>query len=206
VRIGRRHRSDGSEDRFQESYEQVWRQNDELGRKVARLEQELKDYRERESLVHETLITAQRVAGELRSETEEEARQVSQKADTDAERIRDEAKADAETILEQARAKADELNRTLQAERAELRDEVARLRSTSQKTADQFRSLLLNALQLLESEFGQDAAEASSEAKPSTSGQPVGGQAALSAVRGPDSSERRAKKVDEHSSGQAHSG
>jgi cell division septum initiation protein DivIVA len=193
VRIGRRYRSDESGDRFQESYEQVWRQNDELGREVARLEQELKDYRERESLVQETLITAQRAAGELHSETEEKARQVSEKADTDAERIRDQAKADAEAILEQARAETDELNRTLQAERAELQDEVARLRATSQSTAERFRSLLVNALQLLDKEFAQDAAEVSSEAKPSTSGQPVGGQAAVSPIRGLEGSGRRAK-------------
>lgn len=183
MKIGRRKGSDRSETRLQESYQQVWRQRDQLGGKVAQLEQELKEYRERESLVRDTLMTAQRAAGELRSETEEEAQQVSEKAEADAKRIRDEATADAAAILEQARVEAGELKRVLQGERAELQDEVTRLRATSRDTAERFRSLLLNALQLLDSEFRQEG-EVRREAKPSAVGEPTEGPVALSAVSG----------------------
>jgi cell division septum initiation protein DivIVA len=183
VKIGRRKRSDKSELRLQESYQQVWRQRDELGRRVAQLEQELEEYRERESLVRDTLMTAQRAAGELRVETEEKARKITEKAKADAKRILDEATGDAAAILERASVEADELKRVLQGERAELQDEVRRLRATSRDTAERFRSLLVNALQLLDSEFRQEGA-VSREPNPSAIGDPTEGQVALSAVRG----------------------
>jgi cell division initiation protein len=56
-----------------ESFEEVWRDRADLADKVEHLETELTRYRELEALLHTTLVTAERAAGELKEQARREA-------------------------------------------------------------------------------------------------------------------------------------
>jgi cell division initiation protein len=75
-----------------DSFEDVWRDRADLADKVERLELDLAHYREAESLLRTTLVSAERAAGELK----EGARR-------DAARIIDEAHTEARSLTRRAR-------------------------------------------------------------------------------------------------------
>jgi len=97
--------------------------NEELTTKLKRAEDALANYRERETLIAETLLTAQNAANELR-----------QRAERD---------------LAQERAEAEELRRRAEQNRAELASDVERLRTMRTQMQESIRSLLLNTLDVL---------------------------------------------------------
>jgi hypothetical protein len=97
--------------------------DDELTVRLKRAEDELAKYRERETLIAETLLTAQNAANELRERAERE--------------------------LEQERARAEELRRRAEQNRAELASDVEWLRRMSTQMQESIRSLLLNTLDVL---------------------------------------------------------
>jgi cell division initiation protein len=110
------------------SYEQVWLERDELRTRVSDLEAELGTMREQERLLSNTLVTAQRVADELRTEAEQEAQ-----------RIKMESLAD----LGQAKAQAER-------ELEDLRAEIQRSRSQERELRSNLRAYLEGALRQLE--------------------------------------------------------
>jgi cell division initiation protein len=81
-----------------DSFEDVWRDRADLADKVERLELDLVHYREAESLLRTTLVSAERAAGELK----EGARR-------DAERIIDEAHTEARSLTRRARDELEHL-------------------------------------------------------------------------------------------------
>ncbi len=81
-----------------DSFEDVWRDRADLADKVERLETDLVRYKEAESLLRTTLVSAERAAGDLK----EGARR-------DAERIVDEAHAEARALTRRARAELEHL-------------------------------------------------------------------------------------------------
>ena len=70
-----------------ESFEAVWRDRGELADKVEHLEGELARYRDLESLLHTSLVSAQRTAGELKAQAQREADTILSEAHTEARRI-----------------------------------------------------------------------------------------------------------------------
>jgi cell division initiation protein len=119
------------------SYEQVWLERDELRSRLKDLEGEVGTLREQEHLLSDTLVTAQRVSEELRTEAEREAQ-----------RIKHESLAD----LGQAKAEAER-------ELENLRAEIQRFRSQERELRSNLRAYLQGALQQLE-----DGAMATEEA------------------------------------------
>jgi cell division initiation protein len=119
------------------SYEQVWFERDELRSKLKELEGEVGTLREQERLLSDTLVTAQRVAEELRTEAEREAQRIKLESLADL----GQAKAEAERELEN------------------LRVEIHRFRSTERELRSNLRAYLQSALQQLE-----DGATATEEA------------------------------------------
>jgi cell division initiation protein len=81
------------------SYEQVWLERDELRSRLTQLEDKLASFREKERLLSDALVTAQRAAEELRSEARREAEQLKEEALAQV----GSAKAEAERDLEQLR-------------------------------------------------------------------------------------------------------
>ena len=70
-----------------QSFEDVWRDRADLADKVEHLEGELARYRDLESLLHTSLVSAQRTAGELKEQAEREADTIHVDAHAEARRI-----------------------------------------------------------------------------------------------------------------------
>jgi cell division initiation protein len=99
-----------------ESFEDVWRDRADLAERVEQLETDLVRYRELETLLRTTLVSAERAAGELREQAKREA-----------ELIVAEAEAEGRAITRRARAEHDELTRDSQRVRALLASALASL-------------------------------------------------------------------------------
>ena len=85
-----------------ESFEQVWRERADLGDKVERLDADLVRYRELETLLRTTLVSAERASQELREQARREASVMLEEAHSEARRIRREALADLERMRMEA--------------------------------------------------------------------------------------------------------
>jgi cell division initiation protein len=98
---------DGLLDEIVTSFEDVWRERADLADKVEQLEADLVRYRELESLLRTTLVSAERAAVTLKEQAGREA----------------------ELIVEEARSEARAITRTARADHDRLLTEVRRMRS-----------------------------------------------------------------------------
>jgi cell division initiation protein len=136
VRLGRRPLGydRGSTDQLLEevaaSFEDVWRERADLRDEIERLESELHRQREIEEALRNTLLSAERMADELRARAHREA----------------------ELIAQEARVKAREITGEAEAERERVRTEIRRLRSVETEVRTGYRAFLLAALDRLESD------------------------------------------------------
>jgi cell division initiation protein len=99
-----------------ESFENVWRDRADLAERVEQLETDLVRYRELETLLRTTLVSAERAAGELKEQAKREA-----------DLIVSEAQAEGRAITRRARAERDQLARDSQRVRALLASALATL-------------------------------------------------------------------------------
>jgi cell division initiation protein len=90
-----------------DSYEEVWRERADLIDRVEQLEADLVRYRELETLLRQTLVSAERTSAELR----------------------DTAQKQATVVVEEAHAAAREIVRAARAERERLASSSARIRA-----------------------------------------------------------------------------
>ena len=90
-----------------ESFEEVWRERADLAEKVDRLESDLVRYRELETLLRTTLVSAERAAQDLK----------------------DHARREADLVLHEAQVEARSITRTAAAERERLLAESHRVRA-----------------------------------------------------------------------------
>jgi cell division initiation protein len=101
----------GSTDRLLEeivvSFEDVWRERADLEDKLERLESDIARYRDLETLLRKTLVSAERSAQELK----------------------DQARREADVVLTEAHAEARLIKQRALAEREHLRGEARRIRS-----------------------------------------------------------------------------
>jgi cell division initiation protein len=101
----------GTTDRLLEeivaSFEEVWRERADLEDKLERLESDISRYRDLETLLRKTLVSAERSAQELK----------------------DQARREADLFLTEAHAEARLIKQRALAEREHLRGETARIRS-----------------------------------------------------------------------------
>ena len=90
-----------------ESFEQVWRERADLADKIERLEADLVRYRDLETLLRTTLVSAERASQELREQARREVQVTLEEAQLEARKIRREALADLERMrTESARIRA----------------------------------------------------------------------------------------------------
>jgi cell division initiation protein len=85
-----------------ESYEDVWREREDLRDRVDHLENELRRHRELEGLLRETLLSAEKSAIELKEQARTEAELIIREAHTAARSITQEALVDREKLLGEA--------------------------------------------------------------------------------------------------------
>ena len=81
-----------------DSFEQVWRERADLADKIERLEEDLVRYRELETLLRTTLVSAERASQELKEQARREATIVVGEAHAEARKVRCEAFADLERM------------------------------------------------------------------------------------------------------------
>ena len=89
------------------SFEEVWRERADLEDKLERLESDIARYRDLETLLRKTLVSAERSAQELK----------------------DQARREADVLLTEAHAEARLIKQRAFAEREHLRGEASRIRS-----------------------------------------------------------------------------
>ena len=81
-----------------DSFEQVWRERADLADKIERVEEDLVRYRELETLLRETLVSAERASQELKQQARREANIVVEEAHAEARKVRREAFEDLERM------------------------------------------------------------------------------------------------------------
>jgi len=86
-----------------DSFEQVWRERADLADKIERLDEDLVRYRELESLLRTTLVSAERASQELKEQARREAELVVTEAHAEARKITRDAVADLERMRAEAR-------------------------------------------------------------------------------------------------------
>lgn len=86
-----------------ESFEEVWRQRADLADRVEQLEQDLVRYRELETLLRTTLVSAERAADDLRTQANREAELIVGEAHATARSITHGAAAERERLLAESR-------------------------------------------------------------------------------------------------------
>jgi cell division initiation protein len=103
----RRRATDRLLDEVATSFEEVWRDRADLAERVEQLESDLVRYRELETLLRTTLVSAERAAGELKEQ----------------------AKREADLIVSEAHAEGRAITRSARSERDRLSAESLRLRA-----------------------------------------------------------------------------
>jgi cell division initiation protein len=101
-----------------DSFEQVWRERADLADKIERVEEDLVRYRELETLLRTTLVSAERASQELKEQARREATIVVGEAHAEARKVRREAFAD----LERMRTESAQIRSRLGAALATLDD------------------------------------------------------------------------------------
>jgi cell division initiation protein len=104
-----------------DDYEQALRESDRLRQEVARLEGVVSEHRDQEKSLQATLITAQRLADDIRANAEEEAR-----------RIVREAQARSEMLLEKTQARLEDVQREIDGLKLKRRDVETSIEATIQ--------------------------------------------------------------------------
>ncbi len=99
----RRGSIDRAIDEIVESFEHVWRERADLSDRVEQLESDMVRYRELETLLRTTLISAERAAHELKDQARKEAELVVSEAHAEARSITREAAAQREHLLTESR-------------------------------------------------------------------------------------------------------
>ena len=111
-----------------EEYEKLFAENLRLQEDLAAMEKLLEEHRGRENALRETLVTAQKVAGD----------------------VKEQAKREAELLLKGAELQADELVQGAQTRAAELDGSLGGLRMEHQGYLKKLRAMLEHHMQLLE--------------------------------------------------------
>jgi cell division initiation protein len=111
-------------------YEELWLERRALRQQVEQFASEIEELRDRERLVGEAVLTAERAANEIRSA----------------------AQLDAEAILQEAKANAEGLVRLAEQERKQVESAVSRARAVIDKIRSDFSVLLADALERLGAE------------------------------------------------------
>jgi cell division initiation protein len=104
-----------------DDYEQALREADRLRQDLSRMEAALSEHREHERNLRNTLLTAQRLADELRDNAEQEAK-----------RIVREAEVRADLLVEKAQLRLDDIQRDIDGLRLKRREVETSLESTIQ--------------------------------------------------------------------------
>ena len=85
------------------SFEDVWRERADLADKVEQLEADIVRYKEIESLLRETLVSAERAASQLKEQARKEAEIIVAEAHTEARKVQHTARTENERLVVESR-------------------------------------------------------------------------------------------------------
>jgi len=85
------------------SFEDVWRERADLADKVDQLEADIARYKEIESLLRETLISAERAASQLKEQARKEAELILAEAHAEARKVQHDARTENERLVVDSR-------------------------------------------------------------------------------------------------------
>lgn len=133
------------------SYEQMFKENGELIKKISILANKVEQYKEEEDSLRKALISAQTLADKIVKDAKESVEGTIEQAQVDGEKMRAEAKAEAQAIVEKAKAEADAVILQSKKDADEILGAVNRKVMKEslefemlQKKAAEFRANLLN--------------------------------------------------------------
>ena len=118
-----------------ESYEQALRENERLRQEITRLDSMLKQYRQLENTLNGTLLSAQKVAEDMRANAVAESARVLREAEGRAELM----VLSAQTRIEDVQREIDSLRLRRREAEADLESMISALRSTLDFVRDQHR-------------------------------------------------------------------
>jgi cell division initiation protein len=122
------------------SFEQVWRERADLRDEMEELESELARQKEIEGTLRNTLLSAERMADDVRTQ----------------------ARREADVIISEARATARDIVSSAETERERIHGEIRRLRTLEVDVRADYRAFLVSALERLEGDT--EARQASGQA------------------------------------------
>jgi DivIVA domain-containing protein len=96
-----------------EDYEQALRETDRLRQEVARLEGIVGGHREQEKSLQSTLISAQRLADDIRQSAEKAAEEVRHNGEEEARRMIREAQGRSDLLLEKTQTRVEDIHREI---------------------------------------------------------------------------------------------
>jgi cell division initiation protein len=101
------------------SFEDVWRQRADLADKVEQLESDLVRYRELESLLRTTLVSAERASQDVKEQAKKEAELILSEAHAEARAVQRRAVAENERLMAETRTLKQRLHAALEAVEAD---------------------------------------------------------------------------------------
>ncbi|RPJ71558.1 MAG: DivIVA domain-containing protein [Acidobacteria bacterium] len=119
-----------------DDYEQALREQDRLHQELLRMEAVLAEHREHERNLRNTLLTAQRLADEIREHAEQEARRIVEEAESRAELVFQQTQGRLEEVqrdIDNLKMKRRDVETTLQSAIATLRNALEFVREQDQK-------------------------------------------------------------------------
>ncbi len=122
-----------------DDYEQALRESDRLHQELLRLEAVVAEHREHERNLRNTLLTAQRLADEIREHAEQDSRRVVEEAESRAEMVIQQTQgrlADVQREIDGLKLKRRDVETTLQSTIATLRNALEFVREQDQKERD----------------------------------------------------------------------
>ena len=119
-----------------DDYEQALREQDRLHQELLRMEAVITEHREHERNLRNTLLTAQRLADEIREHAEQEARRIVEEAESRAELVFQQTQSRMDEVqhdIDNLKMKRRDVETTLQSAIATLRNALEYVREQDQK-------------------------------------------------------------------------
>ena len=127
------------------SYERVWSEREELRSEVTRLQEQARENDQLRAQLDEIEPEFEKL-----QKVDQLLRSALVYAERTTEKLKEDARAEAETTVSRARKKADELNAKAEGERRRLEREIEELEEITNRTKENCRELLLQALEAIE--------------------------------------------------------
>ena len=113
-----------------DDYEQALRETDRLRQDLMRMEAVLTEHREHEKNLQATMMTAQKLSDDIRSNADSEAKRIVSGAEADGKRILREAESRSDLLLEKTQARLEDIQREIDGMKLKRKDVETTIEAT----------------------------------------------------------------------------